>query len=84
MKKLKLDAESVTVESFPTGDAPGGDGRGTVRGEAACTYQKTCLCPSAYYYCGTGPHTIYSCDYTNDRYCGPDTSFEQCATPPEL
>ncbi|HYW11443.1 MAG TPA: hypothetical protein VE871_05780 [Longimicrobium sp.] len=84
MKKLALQLEDLAVDSFAT------DGRdtrepGTVHGQADdCTYFQSCLCKTAYYNCGTGPHTIYSCTYTNDLRCARDTSFEQCATPPEL
>lgn len=77
MHKLKLRIESLAVESFPTlADAAG---RGTVRGLGDdCTYFESCLCETAYYYCGTGPATIHSCTYTNDERCGRDTSYEQC------
>ena len=34
-----------------------------------CTCNNTCLCETAYYNCGTGPFTIYSCDYTYNRSC---------------
>lgn len=83
MKKLKLQIDALAVDSFRP-DA-GGAGRepGTVHGQAECTYFDTCLCKTAYYQCGTGPYTVYSCNYTNDLRCGRDTSFEQCATPPE-
>jgi hypothetical protein len=84
MKKMKLQVDSLAVDSFSTGD--GADRvPGTVhgRGDDGCTWVDTCLCETAYYHCGTGPATIYSCDYTETRRCfGPDTSFEQCATPP--
>lgn len=75
MKKLKLDAEEVAVESFPTGEAPA-EPRGTVQAAAGCTYQGSCLCPSAYYYCGDGYQTIYSCDYSRDAVC--PTSIYNC------
>lgn len=82
MKKLKLQVDTLAVESFQTGDeadrAPG-----TVHGRGEdCTWDETCLCETAYYYCGTGPHTIFSCDYTETRRCFQDTSYEQCGTPP--
>ena len=76
MKKLRLEAEKVAVESFPTADAQGEGGRGTVHAEAGCTYQATCLCPSAYYYCGDGYQTIYSCDYSKNEPC--PTSIYNC------
>jgi hypothetical protein len=75
MKKLKLDADAVAVESFPTAPAPAGS-RGTVRAAAGCTYQGSCLCPSAYYYCGDGYQTIYSCEYSKDQPCV--TSIYNC------
>jgi hypothetical protein len=75
MKKLKLDAQAVAVESFPMAEAPAGS-RGTVRAAAGCTYQASCLCPSAYYYCGDGYQTIYSCDYSKDQPCV--TSIYNC------
>lgn len=75
MKKLKLDADAVAVESFATDQAPA-EPRGTVRGAAGCTYQASCLCPSAYYYCGDGYQTIYSCDYSKDAVC--PTSYYNC------
>ncbi|HEX8696687.1 MAG TPA: hypothetical protein VF746_29990 [Longimicrobium sp.] len=72
-KKLSLDLEALAVDSFATSK---GDGeKGTVRAHdedmdaPACTCQGTCLCPTAYYHCGTGPFTIYSCEYTNNRSC---------------
>lgn len=82
MKKLKLQVENLAVDSFATGAGAGEPG--TVHGQAECTYFQSCLCKTAYYQCGTGPYTIYSCNYTNDDRCGRDTSFEQCATPPEV
>lgn len=48
MKKLRLDADTVAVESFPTANAPAEDGRGTVRAQGGCTYQDSCLCKTAY------------------------------------
>lgn len=84
MKKMRLQVDSLAVESFRTGAEPPRD-PGTVhgRGEDGCTWVDTCLCETAYYNCGTGPATLYSCDYTETRRCfGPDTSFQQCATPP--
>jgi hypothetical protein len=84
MKKTRLDPERLAVDSFPTTDEQDAQLRGTVHGQADCTWFATCLCKTAYYQCGTGPHTIYSCTYTHDYRCGRDTSFEQCATPPEV
>ncbi|HEX6370106.1 MAG TPA: hypothetical protein VF006_14390 [Longimicrobium sp.] len=75
MKKLKLNADAVAVESFPTEQAPA-EPRGTVHAAAGCTYQASCLCPSAYYYCGDGYQTIYSCDYSRVDPC--PTSIYNC------
>jgi hypothetical protein len=75
--KLDLDLDGLRVDSFDTTAEPGA-GRGTVRAHeavgaeaaaAACTCRGTCLCDTAYYYCGTGPYTIYSCEYTANRSC---------------
>lgn len=68
-RKLTLDADAVAVESFPTGEAAMADGRGTVHARGGCTYDRTCLCPSAYYYCGDGYQTLYSCDYSKEGPC---------------
>ena len=74
MKKLRLDAEAVAVESFATERTPA-EPRGTVHAEA-CTYGASCLCPSAYYYCGDGYQTLYSCDYSKQAPC--PTSIYEC------
>lgn len=73
-RKRKLDLDGLAVDSFATQAAP--PARGTVHahdddvlGVKGCTCQGTCLCDTAYYYCGTGPFTIYSCDYTANRSC---------------
>lgn len=77
MKKLRLQAESLSVESFRTGAevrAPG-----TVHGRGDdCTWFESCFCDTAYAICGTGPATIHSCTYTYDERCTRDTSYEQC------
>lgn len=77
--KLSLDVERLSVESFET--ASSGDGRGTVRarqegGEigddaavAPCTCYRTCLCPSAPYFCADAPQTAISCTYTLNTSC---------------
>jgi hypothetical protein len=87
MKKLRLRVDTLKVESFGTDRAEGG--AGTVRGhKPACTCYDSCLCPTAYYHCGTGPHTIHSCDYTYNDSCErtaidcPDTSYAVCGTGP--
>lgn len=61
--KLKLELEALEVDSFDTrGDD--GAGQGTVQAlqDAGddCTWYASCLCKTAYYHCGTGPHTIHS------------------------
>jgi hypothetical protein len=78
--KQKLDLDGLSVESFETTGAPD-DVRGTVRAhesgdapdptppEYACTCANTCLCKTAYYHCGTGHFSIYSCDYTANPSC---------------
>ena len=76
MKKLRLDAEKVAVESFPVARAAEEDGRGTVHARGGCTYDRTCLCPTAYYYCGDGYQTLYSCQYSVEGPC--PTSIHQC------
>ncbi|HEX2204602.1 MAG TPA: hypothetical protein VHG91_14935 [Longimicrobium sp.] len=80
MEKRKLSLDALSVSSFETSPAMDDGERGTVRAHADtakaaegaakdCTCGNSCLCPSAYYYCGTGPQTIYSCDYTFNRSC---------------
>ena len=73
-RKRKLDLDGLAVDSFET-EAAAAD-RGTVRAhddemwdKPGCTCRGTCLCPTAYYHCGTGPFTIYSCDYTANNSC---------------
>jgi len=78
--RRKLDLDGLSVDSFETTAAPD-DARGTVRAyesgdapnptppEYACTCAATCLCKTNYYYCGTGHHTIYSCDFTVNASC---------------
>jgi hypothetical protein len=87
MSKMRMRAEELRVESFPTGAAS--EHKGTVRAHGdGCTWIDSCLCETAYYYCGTGPETIFSCDYTVAYPCRrtavdcPDTSFQVCGTPP--
>ena len=74
----KLDLAALAVDSFDTGAVAGL--RGTVRGHDSdqptptppqydCTCVDTCLCKTAYYRCGTGPQTIYSCDYSVNASC---------------
>ena len=76
--RKKLDLGALAVDSFDTSLAARGEG--TVRAHevspeptppeyAPCTCAATCLCKTAYYNCGTGPYTIYSCDYTHNGSC---------------
>lgn len=81
-RKLELDVEALSVESFETTSAP--EARGTVNGNVSpeptppeyigCTCANTCLCKTAYYHCGTGYYTIYSCDYTQNNSCVIDST----------
>jgi hypothetical protein len=80
MHKTKLDLDALSVDSFQTTATPA-DAPGTVHAHgggapqptppqyADCTCADTCDCPSAYYWCGDGYHTIYSCDYTKNESC---------------
>jgi hypothetical protein len=77
MKKLTLRVESLAVESFRVETGPRDGGRGTVHGQAPCTHWQSCVCPTAYYHCGTGPATIFSCDYTRAAPCF--GSYDDCA-----
>lgn len=76
MRKTKLELDTLRVDSFDT-TAATRDGQGTVHAheieptppEYPCTCRHSDLCKTAYYYCGTGPYTIYSCDYTQNGSC---------------
>lgn len=91
MNKLRLNAEELRVDSFATASTDAR--RGTVRARSDCTQGDSCYCHTAYAVCGTGPATIYSCDYTVDecevtageecertRLDCPDTSYAVCGT----
>ena len=78
MKKTRLNADALAVESFPTQDGREGAPRGTVHANAQCTHWNSCVCPTAYYHCGDGHDTLYSCTYTRDAPCF--GSYEQCGT----
>ena len=76
-KKLSLELEGLSVDSFATEEMPEA-AAGTVRGAEDesdapqyfdCTCFNTCLCKTAYYYCGDGYYTIYSCNYTHNESC---------------
>jgi hypothetical protein len=75
MRKTRLDLETIAVDSFAT-TAPATAPEGTVHGHGGdapdyfdCTCAASCDCPSAYYWCGDGYHTLYSCTYTNNESC---------------
>jgi hypothetical protein len=91
MHKLRMHVEDLRVDSFPTAGADAR--RGTVRAHGDCTGVDSCFCHTAYAVCGTGPQTIYSCDYTVDEACEltadgcertvgtcMDTSYDVCGT----
>ena len=80
MRKTRLELDALSVDSFAT-TPEGAGGQGTVRAQESiqptppeypCTCRYTDLCKTAYYYCGTGPYTIYSCDYTHNGSCAVD------------
>lgn len=92
MRKLRLELDGLSVESFATAKAM--RKTGTVRGrDSDCTGVESCLCHTAYAVCGTGPATIYSCTNTFDERCPGDTQDDVCTrtewevcgtgTPPE-
>jgi hypothetical protein len=76
-KKLSLEFDALTVDSFDTVAA--GGTRGTVQGlesdeielpvGADCTCADSCLCPTNAYYCATVQATVVSCDYTYNGSC---------------
>lgn len=74
-KKVRLDVETLTVESFAAGEEKAGP-RGTVRAAQMeqCTNWNSCLCVTAYYWCVEYHHTDYSCEggsgYPTERACG--------------
>jgi hypothetical protein len=77
MKKTRLNPDELSVQSFRTareGEAPA---RGTVHGQAACTHWDSCLCKTAYYHCGDGYQTLYSCTYTYEAPCF--GSYDDCS-----
>jgi len=59
--KLKLDPESLRVQSFATGQEQAH--RGTVQGHAPCTSVQSCPCATGRWACEPR-NTNYSCDYT--------------------
>ena len=82
MKKLSLEVEALSVDSFETsrGQAPFGTVRGHSEGDDpsnptppveldACTCLAGCLDPTNAYYCATAPATVVSCQYTHNASC---------------
>jgi len=67
-KKLSLDLDAISVDSFATAEANGAP-RGTVEAHAPCTCRDSCVCPSAIYWCAEVADTVYSCDYTINASC---------------
>lgn len=65
MKKMTLDLDALSVESFDT-ETLDAAGRGTVQGHV-CTGGASCRCQTAYAVC-TAPKT-YSCEYTQMTVC---------------
>ncbi len=67
-KKLSMNVETLSVDSFETSEAP--RQRGTVEGHAGeCTCKASCACPSAPYWCAEAYQTLISCDYTHNQSC---------------
>jgi hypothetical protein len=75
MKKTRLNVEALVVESFETANGRAA-ARGTVHAHAPCTHWRSCVCPTAYYHCGDGHQTLYSCDYTYVEPCF--GSYDDC------
>ena len=67
-KKLSLDLDAISVDSFATEGAASAP-RGTVAGHEPCTCRASCVCPSAIYWCADIAETVYSCDYTHNASC---------------
>jgi hypothetical protein len=77
-KKLTLELDALSVESFPTSAVPA-EPRGTVRGAGDdCTCVESCLCPTNAYYCATAPATVVSCTYTQNVSCQYDSYDDSC------
>ena len=76
MRKLKLQLDRLEVDSFRTAGAAGRE-PGTVQGHAPCTHWGSCVCPTAYYHCGDGYETLYSCTYTREAPCF--GSYDDCS-----
>jgi len=76
MKKTRLNVDALAVETFHTADGRE-QPRGTVHANVECTHWRSCVCPTAYYHCGDGYQTLYSCDYTYVAPCF--GSYDDCA-----
>lgn len=78
MKKIKLDVETLTVESFETRESAEAV-KGTVRGHEDFTGYSECDCGSSPYYsqCCTGDPRDFQC-YDSFHYCL-ETQRQICA-----
>ena len=79
-RKLSLELDTLSVESFETAAGEADEARGTVRGRlAGCTCWASCDCPTRFYRCADYVITEYSCDYTFNDSCGyEETSPDVC------
>jgi len=76
-KKLSLELDGLSVESFETagtldaatGTVHAAEDEANAPANYACTCANTCVCKTAYYWCGDGYDTLYSCNYTNNQSC---------------
>jgi len=76
-KKLGLELEALTVDSFETSAVA--RSRGTVRAAGdECTCFDSCLCPTNAYYCATAPATMVSCAYTQNASCEYNSNENSC------
>ena len=64
-KKLTLELDRLSIESFETGLAPAVEGT-VAAAQADCTSPATCKCPTSLFACGTIAATVYSCPRTFD------------------
>jgi hypothetical protein len=85
MRKLQLDLDQLTVESFATSD--NAEQKGTVVGEQQCTCQTQCTCPgcpTCDATCNRGNTCAASCAYTcaytcDDATCANCSNAATCA-----
>jgi hypothetical protein len=77
-RKLRLDVDSLAVDSFDTHATPAA--RGTVRGreDDGCTCAASCVCRTAPYYCAPGAYTFQSCHYTRNESCTVQITAAPC------